>query len=42
MEVHPADLEDLLARTERHEQNERYFQQLTGYDHQLVALPAAA
>ncbi|MGC4989802.1 hypothetical protein [Nocardia salmonicida] len=35
------DLEDLLARIERHEQNEQP-QQLTGCDHQPAAQPAAA
>ncbi len=35
------DLEDLLARIERHEQNE-HSQQPTGCDHQNAASPAAA
>jgi hypothetical protein len=42
MEVHPADLEDLMARIERHEQKEHHSQQPTGCDHQPVVLPAVA
>ncbi|MFJ9371341.1 transposase [Nocardia sp. NPDC101769] len=37
----PADLEDLMARIERHEQKE-HSQQPTGRDHQTAASPAAA
>lgn len=37
----PADLEDLLARIERHEQKE-HSQQHLGCDHQPAAQPAAA
>ncbi|WP_309231790.1 IS630 family transposase [Nocardia sp. SYP-A9097] len=37
----PADLEDLMARIERHEQKE-HSQQPTGCDHQTAASPAAA
>jgi hypothetical protein len=37
----PADLEDLLARIERHEQKE-HSQQPNGCDHQPAAQPAAA
>ncbi|MEV4285331.1 hypothetical protein AB0K40_07470 [Nonomuraea bangladeshensis] len=37
----PADLEDLLARIERHEQKEHHFQQPAGRGHQPVALPTA-
>lgn len=40
-EFTPADLEDLLARIERHEQKE-HSQQPTGCDHQPAALPTAA
>jgi transposase len=36
-----ADLEDLMARIERHEQKERNSQQPTGCDHQPAALPTA-
>jgi transposase len=38
----PADLEDLLARIERHEQKERDSQQPAGCDHQPAALDPAA
>ncbi|WP_219495557.1 IS630 family transposase [Nonomuraea coxensis] len=38
----PADLEDLLARIERHEQKERNSQQPTGCDHQPAVLNPAA
>jgi hypothetical protein len=38
----PADLEDLLARIERHEQKEHHSQQPTGCDHQPAALQPAA
>ncbi|MFI7133654.1 IS630 family transposase [Nonomuraea sp. NPDC050153] len=38
----PADLEDLMARIERHEQKERNSQQLTGCEHQPALLDAAA
>ncbi|WP_433171669.1 IS630 family transposase [Actinoallomurus sp. CA-150999] len=38
----PADLKDLLARIERHEQKEHHSQQPTGYDHQPAALQPAA
>jgi hypothetical protein len=37
----PADLQDLLARIEQHEQKE-HTQQHTGCDHQPAALPTAA
>ncbi|GAA3628892.1 IS630-like element ISMsm5 family transposase [Nonomuraea rosea] len=37
----PADLEDLMARIERHEQKERHFQQPAGCGHQPAALSAA-
>lgn len=40
-EFTPADLEDLLARIERHQQKE-HSQQPTGYEHQPAALPTAA
>ncbi|HUR09055.1 MAG TPA: hypothetical protein VM347_41405 [Nonomuraea sp.] len=36
----PADLEDLMARIERHEQKERYFQQPAGCGNQPAALRA--
>ncbi|MBB4941240.1 hypothetical protein FHR32_005617 [Streptosporangium album] len=38
----PADLEDLMARIERHEQNECHSQQPAGCGHQPAVLPAAA
>ncbi|MEV6987315.1 IS630 family transposase [Sphaerisporangium sp. NPDC051017] len=38
----PADLEDLLARIERHEQKEHHSQQPAGCSNQPAALPAAA
>ena len=38
----PADLEDLMARIERHEQKEQNLQQPTGCDHQPAALALAA
>jgi transposase len=38
----PADLEDLLARIERHEQKEQNLQQPSGCDHQPAALTLAA
>jgi transposase len=38
----PADLEDLMARIERHEQKEPNLQQPTGYEHQPAALALAA
>jgi hypothetical protein len=38
----PADLEDLMARIERHEQKENHSQQHPGCDHQPAALTAAA
>ncbi|MEV6097075.1 transposase [Nocardia sp. NPDC051981] len=40
-EFTPADLEDLLARIERHEQNE-HSEQRTGCDYQPASRPAAA
>lgn len=40
-EFTPADLEDLLARIERHEQKE-HSQQPPGCDHQPAAPPATA
>jgi transposase len=41
-EFTPADLEDLLARIERHKQKEHHSQQPLGCGHQPAALPAAA
>jgi transposase len=38
----PADLEDLMARIERHEQKEQNLQQPAGCDHQPAALALAA
>ena len=38
----PADLEDLMARIERHEQKEQNLQQPAGRDHQPAALALAA
>ncbi|MEO3781674.1 transposase, partial [Micromonospora sp. B11E3] len=38
----PADLEDLMARIERHEQKEQNLQQPTGCDHQPAAHALAA
>ncbi|MEU4625974.1 hypothetical protein AB0G04_39110, partial [Actinoplanes sp. NPDC023801] len=38
----PADLEDLMARIERHEQKEQNLQQPAGCDHQPPALALAA
>ncbi|MEU2639823.1 hypothetical protein ABZ591_35860 [Micromonospora fulviviridis] len=38
----PADLEDLIARIERHEQKEQNLQQPVGCDHQPAALTLAA
>jgi hypothetical protein len=38
----PADLEDLMARIERHEQKERNLQQPSDYDHQPAVSTLAA